>query len=710
MKVVIAEKPSVARDIAAIVGATSKKDGYMEGNGWTVTWAFGHLVGLAMPETYGFTSFQRENLPILPQEFTLIPRQIKEGKEYKNDPGVMKQLKIIKELFSKADGIVVATDAGREGELIFRYIYNYVGCSRSFQRLWISSLTDKAIKEGFQNLKPGSDYDNLYLSAKARSQADWVVGINASQALSIAAGRGSWSLGRVQTPTLAMICSRYLENKDFKPQTYFKLRLHTDKDATAFAVLSVDKYDSHPAADEKLQQVKAAGTIRVTAVEKKEVKQEPPLLYDLTTLQKEANSKHGFSAEKTLNTAQALYEGKKISYPRTGSRYISADVLDEIPHLIATLKNHPRFGAYAAGMENIVLNIRCVDDKKVTDHHALIITGDPADGLTGDERTIYDMVAGRMLEAFSNRCTKENTTVSLDAGGVHFVAKGSVTLLPGWRSVFNATDEEAQDEDVITLPALAGGDTLPVRDMEALEKQTKPRPLHTEASLLSAMESAGKECENEDEREAMKDAGIGTPATRAAIIETLFAREYIVREKKALVPTNKGLMVYLAVKDKKIADVAMTGQWELALAKIGRGESEIGDSQMDASTFHRSIEVYASQITTELLDIPFERKDDRPGCGCPKCKNGQVVFFQKVAKCNNEHCGLTVFRSIAKKDLTDTQLTSLMVNGATPMIKGFVSSKTGNTFEAAVTFDAEYKTVFKFPENKRGGHKKSRTK
>lgn len=703
MKVIIAEKPSVARDIAAIVGATSKKDGYMEGNGWTVTWAFGHLVGLAMPETYGFTSFRRENLPILPQEFTLIPRQIKEGKQYKNDPGVMKQLKIIKELFSKAEGIVVATDAGREGELIFRYIYNYVGCMRLFQRLWISSLTDKAIKEGFQNLKPGNDYDNLYLSAKARSQADWVVGINASQALSIAAGRGSWSLGRVQTPTLAMICSRYLENKDFKPQTYFKLKLYTAKDATAFTVLSVDKYENRLAADEVVQQVKAAGTVRVTGVEKKEVKQEPPLLYDLTTLQKEANSKHGFSAEKTLSIAQALYEGKKISYPRTGSRYISADVLDEIPHLIATLKNHPRFGAYAAGMENIVLNIRCVDDKKVTDHHALIITGDPADGLTGDERTIYDMVAGRMLEAFSNRCTKENTTVSLDAGGVHFVAKGSVTLLPGWRSVFNATDEEAQDEDIITLPALAEGDTLPVRDMETLEKQTKPRPLHTEASLLSAMESAGKECENEDEREAMKDAGIGTPATRAAIIETLFAREYITREKKALVPTNKGLVVYLAVKEKKIADVAMTGQWEFALAKIGRGE-------MDAATFHRSIEIYTSQITTELLDIPFEHKDDRPGCGCPKCKNGQVVFFPKVAKCNNEHCGLTVFRTIAKKDLTDMQLTSLMMNGATPMIKGFVSSKTGNTFEAAVMFDAEYKTVFKFPENKKGNWKKGKPK
>ena len=675
----------------------------MEGNGWAVTWAFGHLVGLAMPEAYGFTGYKRENLPILPQEFILVPRQIKEGKEYKNDPGVMKQLKIIKELFSKADDIVVCTDAGREGELIHRYIYAYLQCNKPFQRLWISSLTDKAIKEGFQNLKPGSDYDNLHQSAKARSQADYIVGINASQALSIAAGRGSWSLGRVQTPTLAMICSRYLENKDFKPQTYFKLKLHTAKDTASFAVLSVDKYDNRPVADEILQRVRAAGTVRVTTVEKKEVKQEPPLLYDLTALQKEANSKHGFSADKTLNIAQALYEKKVLSYPRTGSRYISADVMDEIPHLIATLKDHPRFGTYAVGMENIILNIRCVDDKKVTDHHALIITGDPAEGLTGDERTIYDMVAGRMLEAFSNRCTKENTTVSLDAGGVHFACKGSVTLLPGWRSVFNATDEEAQEEDLITLPALLQGDILSVLDTEVLEKQTKPRPLHTEGSLLSSIESCGKECENEEEREAMKDGGIGTPATRAAIIETLFAREYITREKKALVPTNKGLVVYLAVKDKKFSDVAMTGQWEHALAKIGSGE-------MDAATFHHGIEVYASQITTELLDIAFEHTDDRPGCSCPKCNNGQVVFYPKVAKCNSEDCGLTVFRSIAKKDLTDTQLTALLVNGATPMIKGFVSSKTGNTFEAAVTFDSDYKTVFKFPENKKGNRKKGKSK
>lgn len=702
VKIIIAEKPSVAKSIAAIVGANNKKDGYIEGNGYAVTWAFGHLVGLAMPEHYGIEGFKRENLPILPKEFKLLPRQVKEGKEYKNDPGVMKQLKVIRELFDLGDEIIVATDAGREGELIFRYIFEYIGSSLPFRRLWISSLTDRAIRDGFQVLRPGSDYDTLYASAKARSRADWLVGLNASQALSISAGNGVWSLGRVQTPTLAIICSRYLENKDFKPQTYFRLKLHTAKDAVLFPALSVDKFVTRTASEEVTAQVKAAGTIKVTGVERKEAKQEPPLLYDLTTLQKEANSKHGFSADKTLTIAQALYEAKKISYPRTGSRYISEDVLAEIPHLIAMLRSHPGFKAYIDGRFDTALNTRSVDDTKVTDHHALIITEDPATGLSGDERLIYDMVAGRMLEAFGERCIKENTTVSLDAGGVHFSCKGSVTLVPGWRAVFDAKDEPNDEDDSTTLPALIEGDSLSVRDCEIQEKQTKPRPLHTESSLLAAMESAGKEVEDEQQREAMKDCGIGTPATRASIIETLFSREYIVREKKNLVPTNKGLTVYLAVKDKKIADVAMTGQWEQALNKIASGN-------MDAVTFHKAIEVYASQITSELMNMTFEKQDNRQSCPCPKCKSGNVIIYQKVAKCQNENCGLTVWRSMAKKELTDGQLTDLLMNGKTALIKGFVSSKTGSTFEAAVKFDADYKTVFEFPQNK-GGSKKRRSK
>ena len=693
MKVIIAEKPSVARDIAAIVGANNRKDGYLEGNEHCVTWAFGHLIGLAMPEQYGITGFQRENLPILPAEFKLIPRQVKDGKEYKNDPGVMKQLKVIKELFGKCDRIIVATDAGREGELIFRLIYNYLECNKAFDRLWISSLTDKAIREGLQNLRPGSEYDNLYLSAKARSQADWVVGMNASQALSISAASGVWSLGRVQTPTLAMICSRYLENKDFKPQTYFQLKLHTSKDATRFAAISTERYDARQDADTILERIHSAESVSVLNVETKQANQEPPLLYDLTSLQKEANRRHSFSADKTLSVAQSLYEAKLISYPRTGSRYISDDVFAEMPALIGQLSGYAPFGSYAKSLSGQILNKRSVNDKKVTDHHALIITENIPGDISADQRIIYDMIAARMLEAFSGKCTKENTIVSLDASGVGFTVKGSVILVPGWRAVLNAPDEEKGEDDVLALPTLSTGDRLPINGADLLEKQTKSRPLHTEASLLSAMETCGKELTDEAEREAIKESGIGTPATRASIIETLFSREYIVREKKSLIPTNKGLVVYLAVQDKKIADVSMTGEWESALNKISVGE-------MDADTFHRGIEVYAAQITAELLETKIEGVNKRESCTCPKCKSGQVMLYQKVAKCSDEDCGLVVFRNKSGKDLTDGQIKDLLTKGKTGVIKGF-KSKADKPFDAAVAFDGDYKVTFVFDNSKK---------
>lgn len=692
MKVIIAEKPSVAREIAAIVGATSRKDGYIEGNGYSVTWAFGHLVGLVMPEEYGFTGFKAENLPIMPQTFILKPRQIRDGKSYKDDPGAVKQLDVIKGLFSKAERIIVATDAGREGELIFRYIYSFLDSKKPFDRLWISSLTDRAIREGLQNLRPGSEYDNLYHSAKARSQADWLVGINASQALAISAGRGVWSLGRVQTPTLAIICARYLENKSFTPQTYFQVKLHTAKEATLFSALSVEKYDRKDAANTAYAAVTDAGEVQIVKVERKEVKQQPPLPYDLTALQKEANSKHGFSADKTLNIAQGLYEAKLITYPRTGSRYISTDIMDEIPELISGLKAYERFSAYAEEMDLKILNIRAVDDSKITDHHAILPTENIPKELTADQRTIYEMVAGRMLEAFSPICRKENTSVSLKCAGMDFTAKGSIILSAGWQKVFGSQDEE-KEEDATVLPDLTEGDILPVKGCDVLEKQTKPRPIHTESSLLAAMETAGRELTDEAEREAMKESGIGTPATRAAIIETLFAREYIRREKKSLLPTDKGLAVYEVVKDKKIADVAMTGSWELALSKIASGD-------MDAFSFHRSIEVFTSQITSELLTEKIEGGGNRAGASCPRCGN-PVVFYPKVAKCQNPDCALAVFRSIAQKELSDGQLSDLFNKGKTGLIKGFKKSA-GGTFDAAVAFDAQYKTVFDFPKNKPG--------
>lgn len=407
MKVIIAEKPSVARDIALIVGARERKDGYMTGNDYAVTWGFGHLVGLAMPEAYGYEGFRRENLPIFPERFQLVPRQIKDGKQYKDDPGVVKQLTVIKELFDKCESIICATDAGREGELIFRYIYHYLGCSKPFSRLWISSLTDKAIRQGMENLKDGREYDNLYRSAKARSEADWLVGINASQALCLSAGRGVFSLGRVQTPTLMMICNRYMENKNFTPQKYWQLRVQSGKADITFSALSVDKYDRKDEADSNLQKVCSAASLQVTAAEKKEVSQEPPLLYDLTTLQKEANVRHSFSADKTLSIAQNLYEKKVMSYPRTGSRYIADDVFEIIPERIRLLTAYPRFSTYAATLVGRPLNNRSVNASKVTDHHALLVTENLPGDLSADERTIYEMVAARMLESFSGKCIME---------------------------------------------------------------------------------------------------------------------------------------------------------------------------------------------------------------------------------------------------------------------------------------------------------------
>lgn len=688
MIAIIAEKPSVARDIATVLGATQKNDGNISGNGFIVTWAFGHLVGLAMPDAYGIENFRRENLPILPQSFQLIPRQVKTDKGYKPDSGTVKQLKVIKEVFDQCDKIIVATDAGREGELIFRYIYEYLECRKPFVRLWISSLTDKAIRDGLQNLKDGTMYDNLFRSAKARSEADWLIGINASQALSITAGRGTYSLGRVQTPTLAMICSRYLENKNFVPQKYWQLKLHTGKDSIEFSALSEEKFDNQQPAIDKLQIIKDSGQVQVKSVECKEVNQEPPLLYDLTTLQKEANTKLNFSADKTLSIAQKLYEGKLISYPRTGSRYISQDVFDEIPERISLLETYDRFAGYAKSMKGSSLNRRTVDDKKVTDHHALIITENKPSSLQADEQAIYELVAGRMLEAFSQKCVKEVTSISLTSGESIFAVKGTVIKSAGWRAIFN-TQEEGEENTV--LPALKEGENLPLSDIELLEKQTKPKPLHTESSLLSAMENAGKELEDAELKASMKDSGIGTPATRAAIIETLFTRQYIIREKKALVPTEKGLAVYDIVRDKKIADVEMTGMWENALSKIESGE-------MNPDTFHKSTEVHASQITSELLGVQLTLSTQQD-LTCPKCGTGRVLLYPKVAKCDNTDCGLVIFRNKSDKQLTDKQVTELVTTKKTGVIKGF-KSKVGKPFDASLAFDDQFNVVFVFPEKK----------
>ena len=689
MIALIAEKPSVAKDIARIIGATQRNDGYLSGNGYMVTWAFGHLIQLAMPEAYGVANFRRESLPIIPADFQLIPRQVKAEKGYKADPGVLKQLKVIKEVFDQCDRIIVATDAGREGELIFRYIFHYLSCHKPFVRLWISSLTDRAIREGMENLQPGERYDNLYLAAKSRSEADWLIGINATQALSVAAGQGMFSLGRVQTPTLMMICDRYLENKNFVPTKFWQLKASTASGGIGFTAQSTARWEQQPEAIAALQRVKDAGQLVVKSVERKEAAQEPPLLYDLTTLQKEANTKLNFSADKTLSIAQSLYEKKVMSYPRTGSRYISEDVFEEMPERIALLERYPRFAGYAAGLNGTTLNRRSVNDGKVTDHHALIVTENLPGELSKDERAVYELVAGRMLEAFSGKCVKDVTTALLSAGDTGFTVKGAVMKTAGWRAVFSEQDTE--DEDTATLPPLQEGQTLPLSGVDLLEKQTKPKPLHTESSLLAAMENAGKELEDAELKASLKDAGIGTPATRAAIIETLFARQYIVREKKNLVPTDKGLAVYRIVKDKKIADVEMTGMWETALAKIEAGS-------MDADTFRKGIEVYAAQITAELLSVQLSFASGET-CPCPKCGSGRILFYPKVAKCSNVDCTLTIFRSKCDKQLTDKQIVELVTKRKTGLIKGF-KGKNGKAFDASLVLDEQFNVAFSFPEKK----------
>ncbi len=690
MKVVIAEKPSVAREIASLLGASEKKDGYLTGNGYFVTWAFGHLVGLGMPEDYGITGFNKASLPILPNPFLLTVRKVKKDKGYTADAGALKQLKVIEQIFNRSDSIIVATDAGREGELIFRYIYEYLKCKKPFERLWISSLTEKAIKQGFDNLKPGNEFNGLYQAAQGRSCADWIVGINATQALSIAAGNGIYSLGRVQTPTLALICRRYLENKDFKVKKYWQIQLLHNKEFNDFNSLSKNKWDDQKLAEDTLKSIERATSVSVTSVESKSITEHPPLLFDLTGLQKEANKKLNLSAEEILNIAQSLYEKKFITYPRTGSKYIPEDMWAEIPNLVRALQDRESCKQAVTKMKWGRFNKRIVNDLRVTDHHGLLITDKIPSALSAKENSVYDMIAFRLLEALSQSCIKEVTDISLLALHYDFTAKGVKILEPGWRSIKGSFSDD-DTEPVQDLPELKKGDELKIKEASVLEKKTKPPVLYTEAGLLSAMETAGKEIENEDERKALQNIGIGTPATRAAIIETLFTRNYIQREKKSLVPTEKGLQVYKLVKDKKIADVAMTAEWELALQKIETGESNAG-------TFQRNMETYAATITQELLQTSIAQTN-LPKLSCPKCKSHQLIIRDKIVKCPDEACNWVQFRNVCEVQLSIADIESLVTKRKTTLIKG-MKSKAGKKFDAYIVLNEKAESSFEFEKNK----------
>ena len=679
---IIAEKPSVARDIARIVGATHSQDGFIEGKGYLVTWAFGHLITLALPEHYGLRTYKADELPILPQPFQLIVRQIRKGKTFEDDPTALKQLKVIRSCFERAEQIIVATDAGREGELIFRYIYSYLACRKPFQRLWISSLTDKAIQEGLAKLKSGEQYDALYLAGKARSEADWLVGINASRALSIAR-RGAYSLGRVQTPTLALVCRRFLEHQGFSSRLYWRLHATIEQDGILLKALCQECFEEKDVAQSALSKLSSQSHLMILSVERKCTETPPPLLFDLTTLQKEANRKHGFSADKTLSLAQALYEKKIISYPRTGSRYISEDVFETIPALLHQL-------GVTLGQ---ALNRHAVDDHRVTDHHALLPTGESPEGLSPEEATIYQMILSRFIEAFAPNSEGERMQAELSDGTYRYSWRATRRLSLGWRAYSQdggkdkaeATDDE--DELLEQLPMLAEGERLPLRHTEITEHQTKPKPLFTEASLLSAMEHAGRELTDAESRKAIAECGLGTPATRASIIETLILRELIRREKKTLLPTEKGLSIYQLVKDQELANAELTANWELSLSAIEVGKASAED-------FALRIRSYTTDICHKLLALQTEAPA-YPSYRCPLCGQDSVGIFAKIIKCRNEACGFHIFREICGVKLTEAHIKELLTSKRTSLVKGF-QNKADKKFNAHITLREDGSTAFEF--------------
>ena len=684
MIVVVAEKPSVAKDLARVMGAKEVNDGYISGNGYAFTYAFGHLVQLASPQLYGYHSWSIANLPIIPTQFKLVTKKNRAGGKEFDDPGVLKQLNVIKSLFEKADEIIVATDAGREGELIFRNIYYFLGRKIPFKRLWISSQTDKAIKHGFANLKEGSEYDSLYFSARSRSESDWLIGINSTQAITLAAGnRGLLSLGRVQTPTLAMICARYIENKNFKPIAFYRIEGEFEKDDIHFKASSA-RIDDKKLAEDSIKNLQAGALAVVTNLEAKEVKEPPPLLYDLTNLQQDANKKYGLTADETLNLAQSLYEKKVITYPRTGSRYIGEDVFEKMDELFQHLSNTAaeNIAVLSRKLIGAKLNKRSVNDEKVTDHHALLITDEKPSYLSEKEQQLYNMIANRMIESFSEICIKEITTVFLNIEKLELIAKGTVIKQFGWRLSANEIEQDEEDKKTLEsgesennqLPILKINDQLAALKVSLLERFTKAKPIHTEASLLKAMETSGRDIEDEEMRQAMKDCGLGTPATRAATIQTLIQRQYIERDKKRLLPTEKGMLVYDLVKDLAIAKVELTGKWEQKL-------EEMRLNKVSYSVFMKHIKKFTTLITSELVQLKGTIKKETytpqqtVEIACPKCSSGKMILYDKVAQCNRyaRGCDYKIWRMFSKNIISEKDMKDLLENGKTvplPFLKG----------------------------------------
>lgn len=601
---IIAEKPSVARDISQAItnAAKRKQDGYIETDKYYISWAVGHLVSLAEPEDYAkhFKKWDITTLPIIPQTFKL-----------KTISKTAKQFQIIKQLMDRSDvtEVICATDAGREGELIFRYIYQLANCNKPIKRLWISSMTEEAISKGFAELKPGSSYDNLFQSARCRSQADWLVGINGTRAYTTS-NNTLYSIGRVQTPTLAMLVERELAIRDFTPQDYYEIVVDCAAAAKRLKATWIDRAenDSKIIKLETAQEIAAEvtgstqaaptntsikasnTTAEISEIKKEKKKIAPPLLYDLTELQRDANRFYGYTAKQTLDLAQALYEKHKLlTYPRTDSRYLTNDMKKTLAETITKLQGTPWAHLLAPIASAMKFTTRIINDKKVSDHHAIIPTPKVSgyDKLTKQEANIYDLVVKRLLAVFYPHHVFEMTTVYLQAASHDFIAKGKVIKELGWKAVYSKVENGEQGSDN-ELPPLKKGEQLLVEQAEILTKQTQPPKPFNESTLLGAMENAGRQVEDEELREQLKDGGIGTPATRASIIERLIQVEYVERRKKAIVPTEKGIALIKAVP-LELKSPETTGKWERALNKMARGE-------FSSERFMESIERFTHYI------------------------------------------------------------------------------------------------------------------
>lgn len=680
---VLAEKPSVARDIAKILNCKKNQEGFIEGPNHLVTWCIGHLVQLYEPAEYDikYKKWSFNTLPIIPDKFKL-----------KANPKTSKQFNIVKNLMAnpEVDNIICATDAGREGELIFRYTYNLSGCQKPFMRLWISSMTDAAIKEGFEKLKPGKDYDNLYLSAKCRSESDWLVGMNASRAFSVKYN-SNLSIGRVQTPTLAILVNRHIERQNFKPESYYEIKaIYDNFTGTWFDEKTKEtKIFDKAKAQQIVKKVNGKKGV-IKDIKNEEKKESPPQFFDLTELQRTCNRKLGFSASKALDIVQNLYEKKLVTYPRTDSKYLSQDIVPTLKARIYAV-NSPEFNKYVdyiKKLPNYNLGKRYIDDSKVSDHHAIIPTeqGSNKSSLSGDEKKVYDIITKRFLAVFLPNYEYMVTSIISSVEDENFLSKGKTIQRLGWTSLYkNDKDDRDDDKDDQTLPKCDVGDSVDVKDVKLDKKQTKAPPAYTEATLLSAMEHAGRFIDDEELKEQLKDGGLGTPATRAAIIERLITVGYITRQKKTLIPTEKGINL-ISILPKEIKSPELTGKWEKALNLMAKG-------QYVPTKFMGSIINYSKFLIEEAkkgktVEFKSEDRPQKPAFGkCPAC--GAAVFEHSkgwsCSKWKETGCKFAIWiddKGLANfnKKVTATMAKALLKNRRA-QAKGLVNPKTKEKFD-----------------------------